>query len=72
MEELVTCFKCGNSREVEYECSAYPLKCKRCRSHSMLSYTTALDILNDLFLSKRWRPINAPVDGPEITELDFN
>jgi hypothetical protein len=38
----------------------------------MLSYTTALDILNDLFLSKRWRPINAPVDGPEITELDFN
>lgn len=64
------CFHCGEKHEGTYEDSFYIHQCQHCHNISVLSVTTAFDILNDLYIKRKWHPkqslVRADYDKPEL------
>lgn len=73
-ESDLICFQCGEKHTGSYEESFYIQQCDHCHNISVLSVTSAFDILNDLYLKRRWNPLKHLVKNParEIEELDFD
>lgn len=67
-----TCFRCGEPNDPILNDDVILGECHSCKEAGVISYQSALDILNDLYLKEIWDPEEIDNEEEEYEELDFN